>query len=219
MKIKILLSFAIFFCAAITTNAQINEARYLLGGSFSFSNSKNLQPMESKTQSLSTNIQLGKVIQDNAVAGIILSYGYTYTSSNIPVIRVDQYGAGVFYRKYKLIAKDFYLFGEVDALYSYSRNKTGNFQVGHDGTRFASNLGSLSFTPGLSYSICKRIQMELLMQNLVSLSYAAIKTETTFTTGPSTITIGKANSFSANVNVNSSLLDNFGIGFKFLLGK
>ena len=146
-------------------------------------------------------------------------YSYTYTSSNIPVIRVDQYGAGVFYKKYKPIAKDFYLFGEADALYSYSKNKNGNFQVGHDGTRFASNLGSLSFTPGLSYSIFKRIQMELLMQNLFSISYTAVKTETTFTTSTSTILTEKSNNFSANVNVNSNLGNSFAIGFKFLLGK
>jgi len=29
----------------------------------------------------------------------------------------------------------------------------------------------------------------------------------------------KANVFSANINLNSSFLNNFGIGFKFLLGK
>lgn len=223
MKTKILLSFAIFFYAAITANAQINEGRYLLGGSFSFSNSNSKNPQtqtpEVQNQALFTNIQLGKLIKNNTVAGIMLSYGYTYTSSNNPVIRVDQYGAGVFYRKYKPIAKDFYLFGEADALYSYSKNKTGILQVGHDGTRFSSNLGSLSFTPGISYFICKRIQMELLMQNLFSISYAAVKNESTFTTNTSTILVSKSNGFSANVNVNSSLVNNFGIGFKFLLGK
>lgn len=215
MKTKILLSFVILFCAAITTNAQINEGRYLLGGSFSFSNAKNPQGTGVQNQALFTNIQLGKVIKENTVAGVILSYGY---SKNISLNKLDQYGAGVFYRKYKPISKSFYLFGEADALYNYAKSTDGNFQIGSNGTRYTSNTGSLSFTPGISYSVCKRVQMELLMQNLVSLSYGTTKNETT-SMGTSTISSSKSNNFSANLNVNSNLWNNFGIGFKFLLGK
>lgn len=215
MKTKILLSFVILFCAAITTNAQINEGRYLLGGSISFNSSKDLQITNSKNESLYTNIQFGKVVKDNTVAGIIFSYGYSNREQNS---KGNQYGAGVFYRKYKPIGKGFYLFGEVDALYNYSKSTQGNFKIGGDGTRYTSNTGTLSFTPGFSYSICKRVQMELLMQNLVALSYGTTKNETSSSI-TSTIFSSKQNGFSANVNVNSNLANNFGLGFKFLLGK
>lgn len=215
MKTKILFLLAIFFCSAIMVNAQINEGRYLLGGSVSFNSAKNPQITGSQSQSLYTNIQLGKVIKDNTVAGILLSYGY---SNNGPSAKSNQYGAGVFYRIYKSIAKDFYLFGEADALYNYSKNTQGNFQAGNSGIRYINNGGLLSFTPGISYSVCKRMQMELLMQNLVSLSYGVSKTETK-SIGSNTISTSKSNSFSANANLNSNLLSNFGIGFKFFLGK
>lgn len=221
MKSKILLSFAILFFTAITTNAQITEGKYLLGGSFGFSNSnsKNSQTAGGESNSLYTNIQLGKVIKDNTVAGVILSYGYSNNGlTNIASAKVNRYGGGVFYRKYKPIVKDFYFFGEADALYSYSKNKQGILQIGNNSTISTNNAGSLSFTPGLSYSIFKRIQMELLMQNVISISYAAVKNETTYP-GSSSIATDKTNGFSANVNVNSSLLNNFAIGFKFLLGK
>ncbi len=215
MKIKILLSFVILFCAAIATNAQINEGRYLLGGSFGFSNAKNPQTTGAQNQRLYTNIQFGKVIKENTVAGVILSYGYSKDDSTA---KLNQYGAGVFYRKYKPIGKSFYFFGEADALYNYAKNTQGNFQIGGNGTIYTSNTGSLTFTPGISYSLCKRVQMELLMQNLISLSYGTFKNETT-SMGASDISTSKSNNFSADVNVNSNLGNSFAIGFKFLLGK
>lgn len=215
MKTKILLSFAILVCAAITSHAQINEGRYLLGGSIGFSSSKSQQSPEDKNESFNTIIQFGKVIKDNNVAGIILSYGYSH---NVSVYKTNQYGAGVFYRKYKSIAKNFYLFGEADAVYNYLKSTSGDFQVGNDATGFTSNSGILSLTPGISYSICKRMQMALVMQNLVSLSYGVSKNEAT-STGTSTITSVKSHNFSANINVDSGVLNNWVIGFKFFLGK
>ncbi|HEY5463950.1 MAG TPA: hypothetical protein VIJ95_11890 [Hanamia sp.] len=215
MKTKILLSFAIFFCAAITSNAQINEGSYLLGGSIGFNSSKNQNGNIGKNESFNTNIQFGKVIKDNNVAGIILSYGYT---NNTTSYKSYQYGAGVFYRKYKPLAKGFYFFGEADAVYNYSRATYEPFQIGSDGSRYTYNTGTLSFTPGISYAICKRMQMELSMLNLFSVSYGGTKTENSSSTS-SSISTTKGNNFSAGVNLNSNLVNNFGIGFKFLLGK
>ena len=212
MKTKILLAFAILVCAAITSSAQVNEGRYLLGGNSGFY--KNQPSGESTSEVFNTNIQFGKVIKDNTVAGIFLSFGY----SNGVQYKMNQFGAGVFYRKYKPLAKDLYFFGEGDALYNYSKTTQNDFQIGSSGTRNSFNGGSLSFIPGISYSICKRMQMELAMPNLVSLSYGVSKNETT-NTGTSAVSSQKINNFSAGVTLNSNLLYSFGIGFKFLLGK
>lgn len=217
MKTKVLLSIAFIFFGTTVANAQINDGRYLLGGSISYTHQNDAQNSNYKNSYFYSNIQFGKVLKDNTVAGIILSYGNGNSDNNISN-KASKYGAGVFYRKYKSVAKGFYLFGEADALYSYTKNTQGNFQIGNNGTRYISNLGSLSFTPGLSYSIFKRVQIELIMQDLVSLSYGVSKNEAT-NIGSSTISSAKSNNFSASINVNSSLVNNFGIGFKFLLGK
>jgi len=214
MKTKILFLSAIFFCAAITTNAQINEGKYLLGGGISFSTQGNTVN-SSKNQSLYTNIQFGKFIKDNTVAGVIFSYGYTNLGS---YNKTNSYSAGIFYRKYKSLAKSFYFFGELDGVYNYSKNTQGIFEIGNMAQRYTSNGGSVSLTPGISYSVCKKMQIELSMLNLFSISYGGIKTET-ISPGTSTISTAKANNFSANASLNSNLLNNFGIGFKFLLGK
>ena len=111
-----------------------------------------------------------------------------------------------------------YFFGEADALYDYSTNTQGKFEIGSEATRYTTNGARISLVPGLSYAVWKKLQMELSMPNLVYLSYARVKDERTFTNSQQ-ITTSKANNFSANVNLNASLLNDFAIGFKFLLGK
>ncbi|MEP6627326.1 MAG: hypothetical protein ABJA32_05045 [Ginsengibacter sp.] len=59
--------------------------------------------------------------------------------------------------------------------------------------------------------------MELTMPNIANISYTSVKTVAGNL--PPSVPERKANNFSANVNLNSNLLNNFGIGFKFLLGK
>lgn len=215
MKTKFLLPIAIVFFATSTVNAQINEGRYLLGGSVSYSNYKNQQVSGTKLESFYSNIQFGKVVKDNTVAGIILSYS---NSNSDNLSKFNQFSAGVFYRKYKTLAKNFYFFGEGDALYTHSQNTSGHFQTGYDAQRYLSNGGTLSFIPGISYSICNRMQVELTMPNFASISYAGTKNEYTSSTTNSISTVN-GNNFSGNINLNSNLLSNFGIGFKFFLGK
>ncbi len=223
MRTKILLLLAVFCCVVFTSNAQINTGRYLLGGSFNVYNSKNYQPSpNSKFKSLNANIQFGKVVKENTVAGLILSYGYSnYYYTNTPdYTKINQYSAGVFYRKYKGLAKDFYFFGEVDAAYSHTENKQAYFQNGTltQSSKSISNGGSASFVPGISYAVGKRMQIELLMPDIIRLSYSHTKTDY-YTATPPSPPDQKGNVFSFNTNLNANLLSNFGIGFKFFLGK
>lgn len=211
MKTKILLFAAIFFCATITTNAQITEGRYLLGGSFSLYNASN-----QNSNSVYTDIQFGKVIKENTVVGIlgsIVSNNYSGTSGS----KIQQYSAGVFYRKYVPLRNNFYFFGEADGSYRYSKNIQTYFTDVSQSLNTKSNGVAINFIPGISYSVWKRMQMELTMPNLVNISYQKIKTIDSSL--PPNIAAQKANIFSANMNLNSSLLNNLGIGFKFLLGK
>src|SRR5687768_13883628 len=129
MKTKILLLVATFICIVSESNAQIDTGRYLAGGGFSMYNAKYSEPYPApKVESLNTNIQFGKVIRKNTVAGLILSYGYSnyYYSTNPPdsnFSKRNQYSAGVFYRKYKSLIMGFYFFGEADAAYFHRKNK------------------------------------------------------------------------------------------------
>jgi hypothetical protein len=116
------------------------------------------------------------------------------------------------------LAKNFYFFGEGEAVYNHSKSENGIFQPGSGATKYTSDGGGISFVPGISYSVCKRMQIELSMPNIASISYVSTKTETQDPSSNS-ISTQKGNNFSANANLNSDLLSNFGIGFKFFLGK
>jgi len=211
MKTKILLSFAGLLFISIAANAQISKGRYLLGGSFSYNNSE-----LDNSNNINSNIQFGKVIKENTVLGVVGSVYASKTHDGNSTLTVYNYSAGVFYRNYKSLGKNFYFFEEVDAVYQYSKG-FNYFYNGSQTLLSKSNGAMLSYTPGISYSIKKRMQIELTMPNLASASF------TNYKTVDSQLPIGvspqKANVFSANINLNSSFLNNFGIGFKFLLGK
>ena len=230
MRTKILLTIVILFCIAFTSNAQIDKGRFLLGGNLSYFSSKNSQSNypysynhNSQYRMINTNIQIGKAVNTNDVMGLILSYGYNkdntinYPDSN--VFKINQYGLGVFYRKYKKLLKDFYFFGELDGEYTHSVNSQYSLQNQSDGSKRRSSGGLISFVPGLSYQLCKRMQIELIMSNIISASYGHFKLTYNATAIPPGNANTEGNDFSFNANLNSNLLSNFGVGFKFLLGK
>jgi hypothetical protein len=216
MRTKILAALAILLTAATGTNAQITQGKYLLGGSVSYYNTEDVQYNGSPaTKTFISNVQIGKVFKQNKVAGLILSY--TFADNGVATYKVNGYSAGVFYRKYKPLTKGFYFFGEADAVYDYSKTTQGKFEIGSDATSYTTNGGRISFVPGLSYAVGKKLQMELSMPNLFNISYQRVTDEKTFTNSQQILT-SKANNFSANANLNASLVSNFAIGFKFLLG-
>lgn len=213
MKTKILLSFVIIFFTKSTLNAQINEGKYILGGSASV-NSESGQTLNSE----STTIQIGKVVKSNTIIGIFGTVSLSKDSSEHALDKSNQFNVGVFYRKYKSLGNNFYFFGEIDVSFQHNKYETDyidnatptSSQHQSIGTKY--NGVGLDFIPGISYSICKRMQIELMMPNIASIFYGNNKT---YGISPPQ----KTNNFSVNANLNSNLLSNFGIGFKFLLGK
>ena len=169
MKTKILSAISILLIATTGTNAQITQGKYLLGGSVSYANNQDVQYSGSGPQKYFTsNIQIGKVLKENTVAGLILSYNFT--NNGLATYKSNLYSGGIFYRKYKPLTKGLYFFGEADVVYDYSRNTQANFEIGSDGTRYTTNGARISLVPGLSYAVWKKLQMELSMNNLLNLS-------------------------------------------------
>ncbi len=223
MKQKFLPLLIAFYFSTTYSIGQISSGKILLGGSIGYAGNNNSEPSQPNSSSdynnFYSNIQVGKFVKENTAAGLFLSYNYVENSyySN-PLNKSSDYGAGVFYRKYKSLSRNFYFFGEGDASYSYSKNKQSLYQNGTRVTNdiIVSNRGSLSFIPGISYSVWKKMQVELLMPNILSISYAHTNTKY-FYTNPTSTVINEGNNFSANANLNSNFLSNFAIGFKFIL--
>ncbi len=216
MKRKILLLLVVISSSATISFGQISPGKILLGGSIGYNKSKNTQSpqpnLSSDYSSLSSNIQLGKFTRENTAAGFFLSYSYYSSTQNNQLAKNSYYSAGIFYRKYKTLARNFYALAEGDLSYIYSKNKQVTYQNPDLITKGISNGGSLSFTPGLSYGVLKKLQLELLLPNIFSISYLHTKTNYNYTTASS-----EGNTFAGDVNLNSSVLSNLAVGFKLFL--
>lgn len=212
MKTRVFTCIAACLFLSNASQAQITEGKLLLGGAFSFYNATN-----QNSSSVYTNLQFGKAIKDNTVIGVIGSIAASNNNTGSRKYQVNSYSAGIFYRKYKPLANNLYFFGELDASYQHSKNTYTYFIDADQNLMTTSNGVAVGFIPGISYSVFKRMQMELTMPNIANISYTGVKTIAGYL--PPSVPEQKANNFSANVSLNSNLLSNFGIGFKFLLGK
>lgn len=123
----------------------------------------------------------------------------------------------MFYRKYKRLVKDFNFFGEADATYFFGKGIQESSNTGSP-SKTIDNGGSIAFIPGLSYSLCKRLQMEVSMPYILSIEY--LHRHTTYQSSATQPQPDKEGSiFSFGANLNSNALYAFAVGFKFLLGK
>ena len=208
----ILLGFSLF------ADAQINNGSVLLGGQISnnTSISKTGGQKDQQYNAAVYNISVGKAIKENSVVGINLSYSPSTThyydangSGSIGKSKIRGYSAGVYYRLYKNLGKDFYFFGEFGATYTGGKSTAYDFQ-GNELNSSSTSGGRLSLTPGLSYKLLNKFHLEIMIPDLVSIQYALTKPK------PS-LSADKLEYFSFNSSLNSNGLNALGVGFRIVL--
>ena len=135
---RTLLILVLFISSSLIVNAQFKKNDILLGGQLSYSYNSNTftQPNASypnsdqKMNSGNITISVGKALNENTVVGIDLSYlpssttNYQNYGPNLLKYQNNGYGVGIFFRKYKSLGKEFYLFGQGSATYNWS-NQSG----------------------------------------------------------------------------------------------
>jgi hypothetical protein len=213
----------ILIAGSLASIAQIKKDAILLGGQLGFYNSTseaifsppnppNTQQTQ-KNKGSNFNVAIGKAITENSVIGLNTGYGgsknETISGTNSFTSKLDQYNVGVFYRQYKKLATRFYFFGEGGVGYFASKQTDKNTPAINDVTRKGSG-GQLYLTPGVSYQTGKKLQLEILIPNIVSASYSVNKTTST---GNNT----KQDQFSINTNLNGSPFNALAVGFRFIL--
>lgn len=215
------IALAILFIASYSvTHAQIKKDAILLGGQVGFSSSKSAELPSTpsiKYNNALFNISAGKATKENAVVGLYGGYGngknenvYSNNTSNIAT--TTNTSAGVFYREYKSLGKNFYFFGEVNAGYRGYKQEYENKVLNTTSFTKRTETGAeLGLTPGVSYQLLKKMQLEILMPSFADLSYTTTKnsgTNVTTTTG---------NAFRFNTSLSNSFLNSLAVGFKFVL--
>lgn len=220
---KTLSCIALLICLSSVANAQFSKGDILLGGTLSWGSNKNTyshSPGEFENSNGYFNISLGKAIRENAVAGLNLTYQPSTNSYNSVIGKVKLittgYTIGVFYRLYKNLGKEFYLFGEAGAAYSGSSSRTED-SLGNKVSQGSSSGFQIYLYPGIAYKISKKFFLEVTIPQLFAASYSSSKTEPV----PGVVVPDGYYGSSKNLNIglylNSNFLSNLGIGFRLIL--
>ena len=165
---KGILLLAALLCFSWSINAQIKKGTLIIVGQASYYQvdySPNTDYAKS-SKNPSLVISVGKAYKDNNVWGISAGYLANTFSNTIYIGGYEQsgdmntYSASVFNRKYEKIITALYTFSDIGAGGSFS-----NYQSSKTFSAF------LYGTPGIAYRVRKKIFVELLLPNLVRLSY------------------------------------------------
>jgi hypothetical protein len=205
----------------VSTRAQIGKGSVWLGGSIGFNQSKadNTPGIgHQKIKAFNVSPAIGIAIKENLIAGVRLGYSKN-TSENNPTPTshynntTENYGGGIFIRRYVPVINRLYIFGEGTA--SYARSKITKDELYNNETRAMENKGwstSLGFTPGVSYGITKKLQLETGFNSLFGMSYGKSKeTNPDIPSGNK----GTSEGFSAGISLENA--STFYIGFRVLL--
>jgi hypothetical protein len=217
---RILLTLTLVFCISFIALAQFKKNDILIGGQLSYSyNSSNQKDLSNNEYDQKMNygnitISVGKALNENSLVGINLSY-LPSSSNNYQTLggplqyQNNGYAVGVFYRKYKSLGKEFYLFGQVAASYNWSdesgKDSTGNKVLAGSGWSAGINL-----FPGIAYRISKHFFLELSIPDLFVARYY----KSSSVDQPST---AENDQLTVSTGLSSNPLDALGIGFRLIL--
>jgi hypothetical protein len=205
------------FLLLTTSQAQIKKGSLLLGGDLSFYSSKTNGGSNSNTENdFLIAPSIGKAVKDNTFLGgqLNIRFGKNYLDYNpTEDYRRHSYGAGVFYRKYKMLANKFYLFlqGSLGANFSKVEFKSSvDYYYDQKNLVVSANL-----YPGLSYRITEKLFLEAGFRDIASIAYSNDR-QNGYNFGNIINTHTNSFYFSSSLNnFNSSL----SFGFRLLLNK
>lgn len=221
MMNKILLIVIIVFVCCSVSNAQLKKGSLWAGGYFSYGSFINrineLQEPQARRKVLTVLPFAGVSTGENSISGIILQYRREREKYIAPGGRSTNkfdYGAGYFYRKYKMLGKGFYIYINGDVNYVYATSESRSVEDFSDFNRSREHQVRLLIYPGIAYALTKNIHLEMRTGNLFNGYYSDRKKHTEWPVN------NKRDEHSRNFDIISSFNETFnylGIGFRFLL--
>jgi hypothetical protein len=201
------------------SQAQIKKGSILLGGIVRYENhksdDKSLAENKIKEKQFEIGPTIGIAIRDNFVAGLELGYSNRKNEHESNYFqndhKLDGYYANAVIRKYWNITSKFYAFAHGKAGYGRAKGKIED-KAGKDLLITKTWQVNASLTPGIAYSVSRKVQLESTFLPLFNINYGKEETEI-----PATDTKTKKNNFA----VSSSLANGqqFSLGIRFLLEK
>jgi hypothetical protein len=205
-KISLVVSFLL---VAMSASAQINQGAILIGGNLSFSReeSNSFQQMANR---FTFSPAIGKAIKENLIVGVDLTYSRQKSygvGNSFFNFNSKTYGGGIFLRSYKVVAKNFYLFGQGRIGTYFQQDEETN----NTSSRKSATLGiNIAIYPGIAYEITKKLQLEAGFPELFYVGY---------TSGRSTYNPGSGPNRTRGFGVSTSLTNGtpLSIGMRLLI--
>lgn len=218
-KISVFL-IAACFCSTYAT-AQFQKGKSLLGMNFGITKSNEREDtagsLNQRFSSTWIELDYGVCYKDNNVFGVALIYAPVYWSDHIFIggdtVQASQktYGFGVFYRNYKKLTKDLYLFSGAALDYQKTTNELTHPEPNSYNTKQVNSMISGGVSLGVTYQLYKHLQVELSLPSIISLQYQHTRYSSTFSSIDNVQNSLIVNSF---LKENSSLAG-LVVGFKF----
>jgi hypothetical protein len=151
------------------------------------------------------------------VVGGQLTAGFSrqdfFTGIETGTLKSQDFSAGVFYRMYKNLGKDFFFFGQANADFRWGNGDT-EFPTSINNREFTSFGGSLSVTPGIAYAVFPKFHIELTLPGLFGIGYNQNTTTFPNASTPEEVTT----SFNAFTSIGpGSQAGILGVGFRLVL--
>lgn len=176
----------------------------------------NNSDIEAFTVSLAPTLTRFK--SERKASGFNVSAGYststTGTSGNISEYSRWEFGAGLFWQRYLLLGKGFYLFGEYGFNASYV---TGwqNYNTFPVNTSDFKRYGAAAYlTPGFGYKLSNRLLLGLQFSHIGLIHFTHERSEDE---NGGVRTTNRRNNFGLSSSVNTNSLGNLGINFAWKL--
>lgn len=216
---KITCTLLLLACFTKYSFSQINEKAILLGGQLYYQSDKinySNSNIDQNTHIGNFQLSVGRAFKKNRVYGILAFYSpykveNDYSNSIFLNRKGTNFGFGLYARNYYQLAKKFYFFCELGATYLNGMQKYKD-TTGLTLETIKQSGGKLSLTPGLCYNIWKKLQLEILIPDLITVQYLATKDQTTTQTSNR-----KQFLFNTSLSSLNNSLSVLGIGFHFIL--
>ena len=173
MKTTILLISVLLFASSFL-HAQIDKGKVQIGGSVSVFNRKaesNQFNPAYKTTTIYASPSIGKFYDNNKLIGFFLDYSY-FESTDYPNL-VRSYGGGIFLRQYQPVVNKLYILFEERGSYNYLQGRN------YIGSLHGQSI-NISAQAGMAYDVARKMQLELIINSLISAGYTKTNQQTSY---------------------------------------
>lgn len=212
---KKIFTLVLLLLGCLIGQSQLQKGNLMLGGTVSFNTQKNTNGFEDNVKQtfIGLHPSIGKFYRDNRVVGVNLSFSSRKNADDSYLY--DTYGVGLFLRQYLPLGRSFNLFAEEGA--NFSRLKTEQdqpYQLYR--SKLVQNALTVNFYPGIAYAITPKFQVELSLNDLLTIGYSHEKKHNIYTDGTPDKHI-TGNSFYFNTGLPGTNVGSLGFGLRWIL--